>query len=131
LLHFSNGGEILDGEAVAAMFGMETSDVEPDSLEFMAKLNISLRDIDDAYSRLRLEDVVTMSKWIRDRIHIVAEFLGVADAPDSKLDDLSAYFAPMALLVLERSFTIISDAPAIFKSLEIPSSLIPLSTTHS
>lgn len=131
LLHFSNGGEILDEEAVAVIFGMETSDVEPDALEFMAKLNISWGDIDDAYSRLRLEDVVTMSKWIRDRIHIVAEFLGVANAPDSKLDDLSAYFAPMALLVLERSFTIISDAPAIFKSLEIPSSLIPISTTHS
>jgi hypothetical protein len=131
LLHFSNGGEILDGEAVAVMFGLETSNVEPDALEFMARLNISLGDIDDAYSRLRLEDVVTMSKWMRDHIHIVAEFLGVANAPDSKLDDLSTYFAPVALLVLERSFTIISDAPAIFKSLEIPPSLIPLSTTHS
>ncbi len=131
LLHFSNGGEILDEEAVAVMFGMETSDVEPDALEFMAKLNISLRDIDDAYTRLRLEDVVTMSKWIRERINIVAEFLGVANAPDSELDDLSTYLAPMALLVLERSFTVMDDAPAIFKSLEIPPSLIPLSTTHS
>jgi hypothetical protein len=128
LLHFSNGGEILDEEAVAVMFGMETSNVESDALEFMAKLNVSLRDIDDAYTRLRLEDVVTMSKWIRDRIHIVAEFLGVANAPDSKPDDLSTYFSPMALLVLERSFTVIEDAPAIFKSLEIPPSLIPLST---
>jgi hypothetical protein len=128
LLHLSNGGEILDEEAVAVMFGMETSDVEPDALGFMAKLNISLRDIDDAYTRLRLEDVVTMSKWIRDRIYVVAEFLGVANAPDSKLDDLSTYLAPMALLVLERSFTVIDDAPAVFKSLEIPPSLIPLST---
>lgn len=131
LLHFSNGGEILDEEAVAVMFGMEASDVEPDAIEFMAKLNISLRDIDDAYTRLRLEDVVAISKWIRDRINIVAEFLGVANAPDSKLDNLSTYLAPMALLVLERTFTVIDDATAILKSLELPPSLVPLSTTHS
>lgn len=67
-----------------------------------------------------------MAKWLRDHIHLAAEYSGIEYAPDSALDDLATHFAPVMLCLLESLSTVVDDAEPFCIELNISESLIYL-----
>jgi hypothetical protein len=130
VLHLFNGGEILNVDAVAMMFGVNPSELNDDALEFVEQLKITFRNIEDAYRTTSLEDIVAMAKWLRDHIHVASEYLGIAKASDSILDDLATQFAPIVLCLIEPFVNAFDDFAAFLIEIGVPEMLIPLSSPH-
>jgi len=101
LLHLFNCGEVLNIEALALMFGVDPSKVDADAIALVEQLQIKIQNIEYVYRSANLESIVAMAKWIRDHLDVVTEFLGLARATDSMLDDLATQFAPVALSLIE------------------------------
>lgn len=130
LLHLFNGGEVLNVEAIAAMFGFNPSELDADAIVFIEQLQITFQNIEGAYRTTSLEDIVAMAKWLRDHIHVAADFFGIVGASDSMLDDLATQFAPMVLCLIEPFVNAFDDFAAFLIEIGVPETLIPLSLPH-
>jgi hypothetical protein len=129
-LHLFNGGEVLNVEAIAAMFGVDPSELDADAIAFIEQLGITFQNIEDAYRTTSLEDIVAMAKWLREHIHVAAEFFGIAKASDSMLDDLATQFAPVVLCLIEPFVNTFDDFAAFLIEIGVPETLIPVSLPH-
>lgn len=79
------------------------------------------------YKNAKLECTVAMAKWLRDRVHLVAKYMGIDNASETRLDNLSSNYSPMVWRLLETFATSVDDASKLLIEFEIPESLIRLS----
>jgi hypothetical protein len=83
------------------MFGVDPAEVDPDTVEYLnERLPITTWDVDEPYRSLPLTQIVVMARWLRERAHLAASFLGLERATEGQLDELAAVFAPYALHML-------------------------------
>ena len=131
MIHLFNGGDVLNSEALATMYGFDPSTFDFRSIDFVSALKLSFEDIEYAYTNAPLESIASMATWLRAHFDFVGEYLGVSDAPEAQLEELATYFAPMMSLVFERFASVYADASIVFDSIGIPQGLIPLSAPNS
>jgi hypothetical protein len=118
------GGEIYDGRPIAAMFGVDPAEVEPEAVEFVnQRLRITTWELDEAYRNAPLDQVVVLARWLRERAHLAISFLGLERATESQLDELAAMLAPYALFVLSVISSQFEDAEQFVAALELPAAL--------
>jgi hypothetical protein len=79
------------------------------------------------YKNAKLEHTVAKAKWLRDRVHLVGKYMGIDNASETRLDDLSTNHSPMVRCLLETFATSVDDASKLLIEFEIPESLIRLS----
>ena len=83
------------------MFGVDSAEVEPDTVVYLDEyLSITTWDVDEAYRGLPLTQMIVMARWLRERAHFAVSFLGLERATEAQLDELAAVFAPYALHIL-------------------------------
>lgn len=120
------GGELYDAQPIAALFGVDPAEVDPDAVDFVnQRLRITTWDLDDAYRSAPLVQVATMAAWLRERAHLAVAFLGLESATEAQLDDLTALFAPYALYMLAVIAPRFEDAGEIVATLGLPAVLVP------
>ena len=118
------GGEIYDGRPIAAMFGVDPTEVEPEVVEFVNQhLRITTWEVDEAYRTAPLDQIVILARWLRERAHLAVSFLGLQTATESQLDELAAMFAPYALFILGVVSSRFDDAEHFLAALELPAGL--------
>ena len=118
------GGEIYDTRPIAAMFGVDPQEVEPDTVDFVnQRLRITTWEIDETYRTVPLDQVAAMAQWMRERAHVAAPFLGLETATECQLDVLAALFAPYALHILGVVSSQFDDAEQFIAALELPGAL--------
>ena len=119
---------MLNYDAVAAMFDIAPSELDPDTIDFVnQRLHLTIQDIEDAFNNAQLDHIVLMAKWLREHVYLVAEYLGIENASVSELDDLAAGCSPIALYLLEIISASFEDAAKMMTELEVPEELIQLS----
>jgi len=118
------GGEIYDERPIAAMFGVDPAEVEPDTVDFISqRLRITTWEVDEAYRTAPLDQVVVLARWLRERANLAISFLGLETAPEPQLDELAAMFAPYALHMLSVISSRFDDAEQFVAALELPAAL--------
>jgi hypothetical protein len=118
------GGEIYDGRPIAAMFGVDPAEVDPEAVEFVnQRLRITTWELDEAYRKAPLDQVVILARWLRERAHLAIRFLGLETVTESQLDELAAMLAPYGLFVLSVVSTQFDDAGQFIAALELPAGL--------
>jgi hypothetical protein len=127
LLNLFNGGEVLNGEATAAMLGFDPTEFDMDAFTFIEQLGLTFQNLEHAYRTMSLEDIVAMAEWLRDHILVAAEYFGITKAPDSVLDDLATQFAPMVACLIEPLVNECDGFAAFLVEIGVPDRLIPLS----
>ena len=118
------GGEIYDGRPIAAMFGVDPADVEPEAFEFVNEcLRFTSWELDEAYRNAPPDHVAILARWLRERAHLAVSLLGLESAPESQLDELAAMLAPYALHVITVISSRFDDAGRFAAALELPAGL--------
>jgi hypothetical protein len=118
------GGEIYDRRPIAAMFGVDPAQFEPEAMEFVAEwLRFTTWELDEAYRNAPPNHVAILAQWLRERAHLVVSLFGLDSAPESQLDELAAMVAPYALHVLTVISTRFEDAEQFVAALELPAAL--------
>jgi len=52
--------------------------VEPEAVEFVnQRLRITTWELDEAYRKAPLDQVVILARWLRERAHLAIRFLGL------------------------------------------------------
>jgi len=127
LLHLFNGGEILNGQATAAMLGFDPEEFDESAFTFIEHLNLTFQNMEHAYQTMSLEDIAAMAKWLRDHAHVAIDYLEISKATDSMLDDLATQFAPMAICLIEPLVKAFGDFATFLVEIGVPDRLILLS----
>lgn len=119
------GGDLYDAQPIAALFGVDASVIDADAMVFLnERLRITTWDVDEAYRTMPLGYVAAIALWLRERAHLAVGFLGLEEATESQLDELSALFAPYVLYVLGVFRSQFDDAEELIAALELPASLV-------
>ena len=118
------GGEIYDGRPIAAMFGVDPTEVEPEAFEFVDEcFRFTSWELDEAYRDAPLDQVAILARWLRERADLAVSFVGLESVPESQLDELAAMLAPYALHVLTVISSRLEDAEQFVAALELPAAL--------
>lgn len=118
------GGEIYDAQPIAAMFGVDPSAVEPDTVDFINQnFRVTTWEIDEAYRSTPLDQIAVMAKWLRERADLTIPVLGLDVASASQLDQLAALLAPYVLHVISMIAPRSDEARWFVSELELPAAL--------
>jgi len=115
------GDDYYNGEAMEAVFGLDSGTMSVDVLDTMnSKLRISIPDLDNAYRTVPVEEIASMAQRLAAWAPHLLRYLKVTGAKQAEIEDLAAVFAPGMIYYVNLLREAFDDFPDEHSSLAPP-----------